>query len=86
MSLHNLSFVAAGLAMVLAACSTATPDPTSVPVPTEVEAVEEIAPSVTVSDQDASDGTVTIEEVVSAQPGWLVIHVTKDGAPGPVIG
>ena len=48
--------------------------------------MEEMVPSVTVSDQDASAGTVTIEQVVAGQPGWLVIHITKDGGPGPVIG
>ena len=90
MSLHKLSFVAGGLAVVLAACATATPEPapepTSAPPPTQEEAMEQMAPSVTVSDQDASDGTVTIEKVVADQPGWLVIHITKGGGPGPVIG
>ncbi len=90
MSLHKLSFVAGGLAVILAACATATsepaPDPTSAPPATEEEAKEEMVPSVTVSDQDASGGTVTIEKVVADQPGWLVIHITRNGAPGPVIG
>jgi len=90
MSLHKLSFVAGGLALVLAACATATPEPapepTSAPPPTQEEAMEELDPSVTVSDQDASDGAVTVTEVIAGQPGWLVIHITKDGAPGPVIG
>ncbi len=90
MSLHKLSFVAGGLAVVLAACATATPEPrpapTDAPAATQEEAIEEMVPSVTVSDQDASGGTVTIEKVVADQPGWLVIHITKNGAPGPVIG
>ncbi len=90
MSLYKLSLGFGGLAIVLAACATATteapPDPTSAPSPTEEEAMEEMAPSVTVSDQDASGGTVTIEKVVAGQPGWLVIHITRNGAPGPVIG
>ena len=90
MSLFKLSMVASGFALVLAACATATPelapDPTSAPPPTQEEAMEEMAPSVTVGDQDASGGTVTIEKVVADQPGWLVIHITTDGAPGAVIG
>ena len=87
MSLHKLSLVTGGLAVVLAACATATSEsPTSAPAPSEEEAMEEMAPSVTVSDQDASGGTVTIEKVVAGQPGWLVIHITKGGGPGPVIG
>lgn len=90
MSLHKLSLITGGLAVVLAACATATPEPspdaTSAPAPTQEEAMEEVTPSVTVGDQDASDGTVTIEKVVADQPGWLVIHITRNGAPGPVIG
>jgi len=90
MSLHKLSLVTGGLAVILAACATATsepaPDPTAAPLPTEEEAMEQMAPSVTVSDQDASGGTVTIEKVVADQSGWLVIHTTRNGAPGPVIG
>jgi hypothetical protein len=29
---------------------------------------------------------VTIDQVVASQPGWLVIHITRNGGPGPVIG
>ncbi len=69
MSLYKLSLGVGGLAMALVACATATSepsaDPTSAPPPTEEEAMEEMASSVTVSDQDASGGTVTIEKVVS---------------------
>jgi plastocyanin len=39
-----------------------------------------------VSDQDIVEGTVTVSEVDSAGPGWIVIHADADGAPGPVIG
>ncbi len=91
MRLYKLYLVAGGFAVVLAACSTATPDPTTapppttVPAPTHEEAKEEMVPSVTVSDQDASAGTVTIEKVVADQPGWIVIHADQDGGPGPVI-
>lgn len=43
--------------------------------------------SVTVVDQSVSeDNRVTIAEVVSATPGWLVVHAQADGSPGPVIG
>jgi hypothetical protein len=45
-----------------------------------------VTPSVTVSDQAIEDDTVTIDEVVSAGPGWIVIHADDDGAPGGVIG
>lgn len=43
-------------------------------------------PSVTVSDQEIENGTVTVDSVVSVGPGWIVIHVEEDDAPGPVIG
>lgn len=45
-----------------------------------------ITPSVTVNDQEIVDGMVTVAEVVSAGPGWIVIHVDNAGSPGPVIG
>lgn len=47
---------------------------------------QEVTPSVTVSDQPIVDGTVTVDEVVSAGQGWIVIHADADGAPGPDIG
>jgi plastocyanin len=47
---------------------------------------EEILPSVTVVDQDITGGIVAVSEVVSAGPGWLVIHAQADGKPGPVLG
>ncbi len=78
--------------LVAAACSSATPTPapTSEPVVEEPELVEEPAgdedPVVIVNDQDASDGTVVIEDVHATEPGWIVIHLNQDGAPGPVIG
>lgn len=81
---HRSPFFALALVMlgiILAACggaATETPAP-----PTEQPA---ITPAVTVSDQDASGGTVIIDEVVAAEPGWLVIHIDNEGAPGPVIG
>ena len=50
------------------------------------DVLPEITPSVSVSDQDASSGTVTIDEVIAAQLGWMVIHAGDNGSPGPVIG
>jgi predicted lipoprotein with Yx(FWY)xxD motif len=42
---------------------------------------------VTVEEQElAENGTVTITEVVSTGPGWLVIHAQADGKPGPILG
>ena len=49
-------------------------------------ASQEIEPSVTAADQRIAEGNVTIQEVVSAGPGWLVIHAQSDGKPGPIVG
>lgn len=70
------------LVLLLAACQ-----PVVLPLPAAPAATEAmVTPSVTVADQDIVDGTVTIAEVVSDGPGWLVIHAQKDGKPGPVLG
>ena len=68
-------------------------EPEPAPVPAEPEVVEEevvaapeITPSVTVEEQQVQGGTVTIARVVSAEPGWMVIHAEKGDKPGPVIG
>ncbi len=56
--------------------------PTAVPT---MAAVETIA-MVTVTDQSVDGGQLTIAEVDSPGPGWLVIHVQTDGKPGAVLG
>ena len=43
-----------------------------------------MTPSVTVSDQLSLDGTVTISEVVSDGPGFIVIHADADGIGGVI--
>jgi uncharacterized protein YraI len=51
------------------------------------ETVETLTPSVTPADQTlGADGTVTVPQVVAAQPGWLVIHRDQGGEIGAVIG
>ena len=79
------------VALVAAACGQAAP--TNVPptqpavvAPTESPAPAALIPSVTVANQAIVDGKVTIAQVVSAGPGWLVIHAQKDGKPGTVLG
>ena len=61
-----------------------TQPPAAAPAETPVSAA--IIPSVTVVDQEIVDSKVTIARVVSAGPGWLVIHAQKDSAPGLVLG
>src|SRR5690606_34669154 len=43
-------------------------------------------PTVEVASQVVLDGTVTIANIYSEGPGWLVIHADGGGSPGPVIG
>lgn len=43
-------------------------------------------PMVAVVDQLSLDGTVTIDSVYSEGPGFVVIHIDNNGAPGPVAG
>jgi hypothetical protein len=49
-------------------------------------AFAQATPSVTVRDQAVAGGSVTVERVVAAQNGWIVIHIDNNGAPGAVIG
>lgn len=74
---------------VPAPTDTPVPAPTDTPVsePSDTPEPETVlAPSVTVVDQDLVDGTLTVAEVVSTGPGWIVIHAEAEGQPGPVIG
>ena len=68
------------IAALFAACCVA-------PVSAQVEAANA---SVTVKDQvitgDGIVGNVTVDEVVSDGPGWIVIHNNLFGHPGGVIG
>ncbi len=101
-TIRRLGMIAALLvviALLVAACgATAEPaappevEPTPEAAPTDAPAAEEpaapgaIVPSVTVADQRIVDGAVTIDEVVSDGPGWLVVHAQADGSPGPILG
>jgi hypothetical protein len=59
------------------------------PMPSENwEVVEgfEVTVGVGVADQPVIDGTVSVAEVFSAGPGWIVIQAQADGRPGPFLG
>ncbi|MFP4322267.1 MAG: hypothetical protein ACLFTK_07430 [Anaerolineales bacterium] len=45
-----------------------------------------VAPSFTADAQPIENGSITIDEVLIDAAGWLVVHASIDGAPGPVIG
>ncbi len=89
----------AAAALLLAACApAATPPPaaTAIPVtgnnspeptlPPVSSVPEGLTPQVKVSDQPTTGGKVTVESVTSPGPGWIVIHINKNGAPGDIIG
>ena len=50
------------------------------------EATQSAEASVTVEDQAVSNGAVTIAQVISPGPGWIVIHADNNGQPGAVVG
>jgi plastocyanin len=52
----------------------------------QVSGLAMLIPAVSVSDQEIAAGSVTVAEVVSDGPGWLVVHAQADGKPGPVLG
>ncbi len=51
-----------------------------------VTLLAQATPMIEVQDQTVMNNTVTIARVVAAEPGWVAIHMEKDGKPGPVIG
>lgn len=75
------------LALAAAGCSTAAPPATEVEPAATVEPAPGTEPGVVVENQDAGSGVVTVKQVDSAGPGWMVIHATTDdGGPGAILG
>jgi len=67
------------------AANTLTPDATTMGMSTP--AAGSTVPSVKVSDQPLAGGTLTVDDVVSSGPGWIVIYTTDaNGQPGQPIG
>lgn len=52
----------------------------------ETEETEEGMPILIVSDQAVEQGVVTVENVTSVGPGWVVVYNDENGEPGEVIG
>ncbi len=85
--------VAAALALAACQPSTAGQAPTQA-APTTVLPTQnpvphtgsDLTPSVSVSDQELTNGAVTIAQADSPGPGWMVIHADNGGKPGAVIG
>jgi plastocyanin len=75
------------LTILLAACSSSAPTATPLPAPTDTAIPEAaITPTVEVQDQELVQGSITVANVVSEGPGWIVIHADAGGSPGPVLG
>lgn len=49
-------------------------------------AFAQMSPEVVAGDQSGDGTSVVVEKIVSNGPGFIVIHVDEDGAPGEVIG
>lgn len=89
-------YLMVGLMLIVSACSTAgtqvgaQQDQQSADTQADqVEAVEPapaIEPLVIVEDQALEASSITVQEVISAGPGWMVIHATAEGKPGPILG
>lgn len=60
--------------------------PSAVAAPTDAPAIAAVTPLVQVSDQAIVEDQVVIAEVVSAGPGWLVVHADGGGKPGAALG
>ena len=90
--------ILAVVALLLAACAPAAPQAlatqvpvtgNNVPVATDTPASsipESVTPAVKVSDQPITSGAVTVDQVDSPGPGWIVIHINSAGGPGQIIG
>jgi len=92
MNVRFIGFALVVLAsLVLSACQPAGDMPADQPenayfnAPTPKPSVK-VNPQVIVSDQSLDGGKVSIEQVSSTGPGWLVIHAQADGNPGAVLG
>jgi plastocyanin len=55
-------------------------------MPFQITAGLVVEPAISVEDQDIADGTITVPQADVEGPGWVVIHIQSEGAPGPVIG
>jgi len=74
--------------MLVAACqpkTSAAPPPTAT-LPPAATPTSSVTSAVNVNDQAIVNGAVTVAEVDSAGPGWMVIHNQVNGQPGAVIG
>jgi len=45
-----------------------------------------VAPNFLANPQPIVDGTIRFDSILADAPGWIVIHSSVDGAPGPVLG
>lgn len=92
MNVRFIGFALVVLAsLILSACQPAGDMPVDQPenayfnAPTSNPSVK-VNPQVIVRDQSLDDGQVSIEQVSSTGPGWLVVHAQADGKPGAVLG
>ncbi len=63
------------------------PEPTSTSPPPPTPTVEPTVPTISVTDQVLDDdGELLINEVVAAEPGWVVLYTDEAGSVGAVLG
>lgn len=84
-----IKYISLALLMTLAACGSFPNIPglgNSKPTDTSNVPVTGGNPTVSVKDQDTDGTSVTVEDVVSPGPGWMVIHNQLNGTIGDPIG
>ncbi len=64
-----------------------SPTATTPPLPTVTPEPTPITPAVTVGDQTLTEaGSIAIDSVISAEPGWLALFTDDEGLPGALLG
>ncbi|MDR3575571.1 MAG: hypothetical protein P4L50_17060 [Anaerolineaceae bacterium] len=74
------------LSIVLSACSPISVSASSISNPTPTLSENTFSPFITVLDQVIVNNSVTVQEVYSDGPGWLVIFADGGGRPGLILG
>jgi plastocyanin len=81
--IQRMIVVSAVVALLLSAC---LPEEFQAPADPEDIPATGIIPYIIVLNQEVIEGSVTIQEVATDLPGWVVIHADEAGAPGPIMG
>jgi len=85
----SIAFLITGfsiLSMILSACQPISVNASSGSSPTPQKSENSFSPFMIVLDQMLGNNSVTVQEVYSNGPGWIVIFADNDGRPGLILG